>query len=277
MGSHRRTASGRALSCALVFVVASALALAACGGSTPPGADSPKAGDRGAAKKAMPSPKPEYLSNDKRARRKPAGPAPETGDLGAWLDLEDPSGHALDAFHARLAATAQGEGKTRLLFFGASHVASDLFTRIVRSDLQREFGDGGRGWVLPVHAWRYYRPLGLSLESNGRRWKSRFVKISKPEPDFYGLAGVYMESTRAGDHGALTTHASATAADFELHYLAQPRGGDVDVFLDGKRLSRLRTKGAAKGVSSATFAVPAGEHRFEVRTVGNGPVRLFGV
>src|SRR5262249_32003260 len=70
--------------------------------------------------------------------------------LGIEIRLEDPNGRSLRSLHAALRRAASREGQARLLFYGASHVASDLFTGYIRRELQSRFGDAGRGIVLPV-------------------------------------------------------------------------------------------------------------------------------
>jgi lysophospholipase L1-like esterase len=67
------------------------------------------------------------------------------------------------------------------------------------------------------------------------------------------------------------------APRLELSYLEQPHGGSFDVYVDGGRLSRITTSG--RGVSSAfrAFDVADAPHHVEVRAVGDGDVRVFGV
>jgi lysophospholipase L1-like esterase len=90
-----------------------------------------------------------------------------------------------------------------------------------------------------------------------------------------------MQSTRPDSFGAVTTvgegGTSASASFFELYYLSQPRGGDLDVIIDGRKARRVSTQSAKESTGYAAFRVPDGPHRFEVRTVDRRPVRLFGV
>ena len=205
---------------------------------------------------------------------------PEEGELGYDISIEDRDGHSMDALHRALRRAERGEGQARLMFYGASHVASDLFTGHIRRELQRRFGDAGHGIILPAHPWPSYRHRDIDMESSRRRWASERVRASTREIGHYGVAGTYVETDRAGAWGRVSTadgELGANASLFDLYYLEQPEGGSFDVFLDGRRVRRVST--AAPGLQGgyATFRVPDGAHQLELRTIGDGRVRLFGV
>jgi lysophospholipase L1-like esterase len=81
--------------------------------------------------------------------------------------------------------------------------------------------------------------------------------------------------------GAFSTRSrgelSGLASGFELYYLKQPGGGRLLVFIDGKRVRSIATASARPEAGYALFPVPEGHHRFEIRAIGNGRVRVFGV
>lgn len=56
----------------------------------------------------------------------------EDGELGHDIAIEDPSGHALDAFYVALRRAEAGEGQARVLFYGGSHTAGDFLTGRMR-------------------------------------------------------------------------------------------------------------------------------------------------
>jgi len=199
----------------------------------------------------------------------------EEGVPGLRIPIWDPSGRALDAFHAALRRADAGDGKARLAFFGASHVASDWFTGVVRERLQDRFGDGGHGFVLPVKPWRSYRHLGVDIESDWTRWTAKKVHIADVEPDAFGLAGVYVESDHAGGFGAVT-RTRGPADRYEVWYLERPGGGSFDVRVGDRRMARVSTEATVPGPG---FAEVSGEtdQALRVRLRGDGPVRLFGV
>ncbi|HEY8430267.1 MAG TPA: GDSL-type esterase/lipase family protein [Sandaracinaceae bacterium] len=204
----------------------------------------------------------------------PGEPAPVV--FGEEIDLYDPSGRALAPLYRALRRAEAGEGQARILFYGASHVAADYFTNVVRTRLQERFGDAGHGFILPARPWRYYRHLGgVSVESS-RRWEARRITASSREVEPLGLAGVAVESSSPTDWGRIDT-GSQTASRFEIFYWRQPRGGAFDVYLDGRRVRRISTAAEEPGPDYAVVTAEDARHVLEVRVRGNGPVRLFGV
>ncbi len=234
----------------------------------------------------------EAAANERPAER-PAPPAPvvrqgprlleppidETPGLS--IAIEDRNGHSMDALHEALRRAERGEGQARLMFYGASHVASDLFTGLIRERLQARFGDAGHGVVLPAHPWRTYRHRGVDVESNRGRWHATKARANTRDVDHFGVHGVYVETDRAGAFGRVSTEDSGSvgrsASLFDIYYLDQPGGGRFDVLMDGRPAQRVNTAADAAHGNYATFRVPDGPHSLEVRAVGDGPVRFFGV
>lgn len=208
--------------------------------------------------------------------RAPAVP----GVPGVEIAIEDRDGHAMDAFHNALSRAAAGRGKARVLVWGASHTAADVYTGTLRAYLQTMFGDGGAGFVLPAPPWRAYRHFGLEIDGSMSSWNVLKVGANASE-DHYGLAGVALESSTAGAWGEVRPSGrytwSRTTAGFDLWYLDQPNGGRFDVLVDGQLAQRINTRHTAKRAGYARFTVPDGDHRIEVRALGDAPVRVFGV
>lgn len=206
---------------------------------------------------------------------------PPNDQLGLDIAIEDRDGQSMKALHEALARAAAGEGQARLVFFGASHVASDLFTGDIRRELQTRFGDAGHGFVLPVHPWRTYRHRDINIESDAKRWETHRIRVGDSEVERVGIAGIAMASSRPGSFGAVRTAQDGdhgrNASFFELYYLKTPRGGDLDVLIDGKRARRITTRASKTEPGYATFRVPDGPHSFELRTLSRRPVWLFGL
>ena len=205
---------------------------------------------------------------------------PEEGELGYDISVEDRDGQSLHSLHQALRRAERGEGQARLVFYGASHVASDLFTGYIRRQLQERFGDAGHGIILPAHPWPSYRHRDVKLESARRRWESAKVRASDDEVQHYGVAGTFVETDRGGAWGRIETsngELGGSASLFDLYYLGQPEGGSFDVFIDGHRRERVSTASEGTGGAYTTLQVPDGPHTLELRTVGDGMVRLFGV
>lgn len=196
------------------------------------------------------------------------------------IQIEDKSNNALSSFFDALHRAQKGVGQARITFYGASHVASDLFTGIIRQKLQKRFGESGPGFVLPAKPWRWYRHSGIRFIKS-RGWKTRRVEARAPQAGRYGYAGVALESRDRYALGAFETRPNdgltGVASRFELYYLKQPRGGHLIVFIDGKRVKRFSTDSNEREAGYEVFEVEEKHHRFEVRAQNDGVVRVFGV
>jgi lysophospholipase L1-like esterase len=183
---------------------------------------------------------------------------------------------SLAPFHSALARAQRGEGQARILFYGASHVASDLYTGVIRNKLGVIAGNAGPGFVLPAKPWKYYRNEGVTVEKH-RGMRTRRIMAKTPLPDAYGLAGVAFDSfTDRPASAAFTLSAPATAPmSMELFFMQRPHGGSLDVVVDGKKTAHVSSSGG-RGAGYATVLLPVGAQRVELRTLGDGPIRLFG-
>ena len=210
-----------------------------------------------------------------------ASPA-ELGEpqLGVPIPIFDPGGHALDAFHAALRRTEKG-GQAHLVFYGASHVASDLFTGYIRRALQTRFGDAGHGYVMPAKPWRWYRHADVNIESTNRWHTDRVNKKDDRKDGWYGLAGMTVSSSSKKDFAKVsTTHDNELGRNvsrFELYVLRQPGGGRADIRIDGKLVRRIDTGSIEYEAAYERFDVKDGSHTFEIRPKGDGEVRIFGL
>jgi lysophospholipase L1-like esterase len=206
---------------------------------------------------------------------------PEVRGTLHTVAVEDPGGHALDAFFAHLARTERGEAGavTRILHYGDSTIASDYVSGTMRRRLQARYGDAGHGFILIANPWEWYFHNDVLHASDGE-WKAS--RLSGPvAPDgMYGLGGVSFTSYGGG----VAWFGTATRGDFgrsvsrfDLYYLEQPGGGDVELGVRGGPPERLSTRGDAKVSRVHSVHVDDGDAKLTVRALGGGPVRLFGV
>ena len=168
--------------------------------------------------------------------------------------VEDPTGHALDAFFGRLARTERREpgAVTRILHYGDSTIASDYVSGTVRRRLQARFGDAGHGFILIANPWEWYFHNDVFHASDGE-WKASRLAGPIAADGMYGLGGVSFTSYGGG----VARFGTATRGDygrhvsrFDLYYLEQPGGGDVELvgaamprsiaWLDARRQRRSR-------------------------------------
>jgi len=183
--------------------------------------------------------------------------------------IDEPE-HALDAF--RSALTAQREHGAahplRISWFGDSVTADDQITHGLRRRLQADLGDGGPGFVFaaPPHPYCQHRALARSVSEE---WTVHGIS-GLIQPDLLlGLGG----STETEDGGTIKLVPANPITSFDLHYLAQPGGGTLELIADGKTAGKLETNSSAK--HGLFFAAElAGAKKLELHA--RGRIRLFG-
>ncbi len=185
----------------------------------------------------------------------------------------------LHRFFDALADVDDGTATTdaTIIQLGDSHTAADIGTGAARKVLQARFGDGGRGFVALGRPWRTYAQDGIRGKTS-REWKpehGKFVHGKSVGDGMYGLAGWSLVTTRRG--ATLSTDVEAPASKIELDYLASPNGGSFDVQVDGAVIGRVKTKSKSVKSGFTSFDVEDKPHHIEIRTAGDGVVRLFGM
>jgi len=197
------------------------------------------------------------------------------------VPIEDASGRAFAAFYEALQRIETEHTQARVVVYGASHVASDLYTDIVRSKLQARFGEAGVGFVQPLRAVSGYRSAGVTFEQ-ATGWNGVHVKARTPVNDRYGLGGIYLTAAQSKKGAQLSfvtrPHAGLTgnADSLELWYLKQPRGGKLRLTIDGVEHT-LNTQSKTPKPGYERYSLADAQHRVELIAQGNAPVQLFGV
>jgi lysophospholipase L1-like esterase len=195
--------------------------------------------------------------------------------------IEDADGRALAHFHRALARSLQGSNEaeapavTRILHYGDSHIAADWLTGVVREQLQQAFGDSGPGFLLAGRPWHSYTRSGANSGATAG-WRTDGLGLATLATDGrFGLAGVSLSTEKVGERAWLT----AQGHSFEFYLLQHPRGGAIEIWLDG-RLAQPALSLAAPQIGSLFVIVTAaqdGPHRLELRTIAPGAVRLCGI
>jgi lysophospholipase L1-like esterase len=190
-------------------------------------------------------------------------------DQAAAVPIENAA--ALVPFFERLWRLQHGEtpGPLRILHYGDSHTASDDWPGTLRLMFQQQFGDGGSGYTLAGRPWRGFRRLDLrSGESRG--WRTEGVGRN-PGDGLNGLGGVSLVAEKAGEWITL----EAECDRLEIYYWQQTGGGALQLIDNGIAVDTIPTSGP-EGPGFAEYEAGPGFHRFELRTLDRGPVRLFG-
>lgn len=187
--------------------------------------------------------------------------------------LEDPA-HALQAFHEALARSERGQGIVRISHFGDSPVTGDLISGESRARFQRIYGNAGHGWILPGRPWEWYGHLGVTLSDEG--WTINTLVTTGRRDRAYGFGGASFTSRG----GAVTRLATARTSPFdrlEIHYLAHPGGGSLQVKVDGE-IHELSTRREETGPAFESFSLAEDKaHSVVLRAEGDGEVVLYGM
>ncbi len=200
---------------------------------------------------------------------------------------------ALDAFFKALTAeqASKSAGVTdvagagsivRILQFGDSHTAADIFTGQMRALMQAKFGNGGLGFQYPGHPFAGYRLLGSS-RSQTPGWVTQGNRFTDLGDGDTGLGGIAISTRRPGESVFLTT----TCETLQVQYLRQPGGGALDFSDNGQPVSEIKTGTAdsvataadssSRGAGTFTYSCTPGEHEFQLITLDSAPVRLLGL
>jgi lysophospholipase L1-like esterase len=166
-------------------------------------------------------------------------------------------------------------GRVRVLHFGDSHVAADLWTGTVRAGLQQRFGDGGRGYVLAGRPWPTFWQQQIQSGSEGR-WRADGLPGGLDD----GQVGPGGCSVASADPDSVVTVATKSERGFttvDVNFLRQPGGGCFDLTVDGSAVGTVPTRGPWTEPGFARFDLSPGPHRVEVRPRAGGETRLLGL
>ena len=209
--------------------------------------------------------------------------------LGNFILLDGSGAGGLTRFHEALRTLKRGEdadGKVRVLVYGASHTAADVYPSYLRAYLQKRFGDGGVGFVPLIRPSKSYRPLGFGFESS-RGWKVEHAQKGDAREDgYFGLFGASAATSKKRDYGRVIPvvkegkDAAGHKTRYELFFLVQPGGGKFKLSVDGEVVATISTKaGKNKPASPGYHALTrgGGPHTVEIKPLGDGEVRVFGM
>lgn len=132
-----------------------------------------------------------------------------------------------------------GNATVRIMQWGDSHTAADMFTGELRARMQGRFGDGGVGFTYAGHPFAGYRILG-SGRSQSASWRTLGTHFTDLGDRLLGLGGVAIETYQAGNSATL----DAPCLTFTLQYLRQPGGGSLQVADNGQPIVNLSTADA---------------------------------
>ena len=115
----------------------------------------------------------------------------------------------------------------RIAHYGDSHIAADILTAEIRHQFQRDFGDGGPGYIVARNPMSTPRKGVSSGATSG--WSVDGIGKNGENDGFYGLAGISLTTHKADERMWLETSCN----HFEVYYMRWPGGGTVDITVDG--------------------------------------------
>jgi lysophospholipase L1-like esterase len=201
--------------------------------------------------------------------------------LGRFTPIENEG--SLAHFHRaleNLRTSNDEDQKLRIVVYGASHTQGDLYTGYLRYYLQSRFGNGGQGFLQLAKLNAFYRTLDFKVDSDGFKVEHAQRKDA-PEHGRFGLLGAAAVGrfpyAYARISPASQTDQRLGAERYELYFDAEPAGGDLKVKVGSEPVQRVSGRAEQPTARYHSFVRPLGLHQIEVRPVGNGPVRLFGL
>ncbi len=195
--------------------------------------------------------------------------------------IEEPPGTSMCRFYSALREVERQPSASvaRVLHYGDSILTSGELSGIARRILQGRFGDAGHGFVLLGKPWRWYHHRDVRHGARGD-WSSRPLTSAPYRDGMFGLGGVAFETRSFNAKAWVATVSSGPVgtkvASFDVSYLRQPGGGEFDLVLNGRVVETVSTAGETKETVHRHVVVPPGNAKLEVRTRGNGQVRVFG-
>jgi len=176
----------------------------------------------------------------------------------------------MDGFYRSVSGSKQGKlGRAiRVSWYGDSVIATDAIPSRLRSKLQSQYGDGGPGFVYLVAPHKFCHHEQVERSQSG--WIPYGISTTAIGDKMYGAGG----STAETYGGNATFKLKTGAANAELYFLTQPKGGSIAISGGGSELLRVETAGETKTAGYATARV-AGQKKLEFEA--KGKVRTFGV
>jgi hypothetical protein len=98
-------------------------------------------------------------------------------------------------FESLFQQRALNDRKINIVHIGDSHIQADILTAIVRRNLQQEFGNAGRGLIVPLRVAGTNEPFNFITRSEVKWNSKRCVAVSDPLP--IGVGGITIHTDKA--------------------------------------------------------------------------------
>lgn len=102
--------------------------------------------------------------------------------------------HLDEFFDALIRLKATGKGKLNIVHIGDSHIQGDYMTDVVRKNFQQDFGNAGRGLIVPYRVAGTNEPPNFRTSSSSVWQSKRCVHPAQPLP--IGIGGVTISTAQ---------------------------------------------------------------------------------
>ena len=192
------------------------------------------------------------------------------------VDVSNPG--ALRHFHEALAALGRDPSeRVRVMHWGDSNVAADLWTAVTRDTLQTRYGHGGSGYLLPRSHGSWHRgPVRLTTDGGWAVRRRGFARGFGPHDGLWGIAGVAMEPSRPGAVLIAEVPEAPTERVLEIHLLGRARPGRLEMRVDAGPWEAVSARRSVTQLVVHRRQLDAGAHRVRIRHAGGVP-RVLGI
>lgn len=167
-------------------------------------------------------------------------------------------------------------GQINIIHIGDSHIQADYLTNQLRQNFQREFGNGGRGFLIPARVAQTNEPNNYLSQSNSTWESKRIVFPDQPLPT--GLGGVVVRSL---DENAVLNFSIKNYPDLNYgftrltaYFLKEPRSYNLIITDSTYRiLAYMGTYSDSAVKNSATVNLPYSINDISIKTLKNLPIQ----
>jgi lysophospholipase L1-like esterase len=179
-------------------------------------------------------------------------------------------------FQKLLRLKIEKNNQVNILHIGDSHVQADYQTNQLRQNFQHEFGNAGRGFLIPARVAQTNEPNNYVSQSNNTWEAKRIVFPDQPLPT--GLGGVSIRST---EENASLNFTIKNYPDFNYsstkitaYFLQEPRSFNLIISDSSYRqLAYMGSFSTSNTRHSATITLPYPTNNFTFRTLKSLPAQ----
>lgn len=180
------------------------------------------------------------------------------------------NGSYLDPFFEKLLSLKNGSASTvNIIHIGDSHIQADYMTEVVRRNLQLEFGNAGRGLIVPA------RVAGTNEPNNFRSysayaWNSkRIVHTTKPLPIGIGGITLHTDNPAANFSFNLTDPTHDYRFNSVSFFFLRDKGSFAFSVRDSAKneLGRIQTDGTTSASDYNKLVLPAAVNHVVVQVL----------